>query len=564
MSFNTVTSSFKVTRRRGAPLAEAARLGLIAGAALVAFALIGAYAAMDKRHVVEDLLTLSQIACGLMVFAAGYSAARDGRSGAGAALLHGLVAGAVAGACLSLLVWLTVSVNLRATLVAASPALARALSLGAPVASGQALAQLPLLGALLAGLGAAVGLLPPAGRRAVTTGLGVVLVAGLFRDVFASMLDNLPDLTGPEIELFGPSGLNPGAAPVLFAAGAGFSLLRGRLSAGRAGVPRSGASRLGLALLVVGVLVLPLVTNDFVAQVAMLVALYMLMGMGLNIELGLAGLVDLGFVAFFAVGAYTVALMCSSGPLAVADVSFWLALPVAIVLAACAGLLFGLPVLRVRGDYLAMATLGLGEIIRVLVLSDALGPYLGGSQGIIEIRHPSLFGLELKSPASLYYLALALAAVVAFVSWRLQHAKIGRAWLAMREDEDVAQALGIDPVASKLLAYTIGAAFAGAAGAVFAALIGSVYPHSFQLLVSINVLAILVIGGLGSLPGVLVGAIVLIGLPELLREFGEFRYLFYGIALVAMMHVRAEGLWPAAHARENAQPENAQPENAHA
>ncbi|MBS7540059.1 branched-chain amino acid ABC transporter permease [Ancylobacter lacus] len=556
MSFNTVTSSFKVTRRRRAPLAEAARVGLIAGAALVAFALIGAYAAMDKRHVVEDLLTLSQIACGLMVFAAGYATARDGRSGPAAALLHGLVAGAVAGACLALLVWLTVSVNLRATLVAASPALARALSLGAPVASTQALAQLPVLGALLAGLGAAVGLLPPAGRHAMTTGLGVVLVAGLFRDVFASMLDNLPDFTGPEIELFGPSGLNPGAAPVLFAAGAAFSLLRRRLTR-RAGVPRSGASRLGSALLVAGVLVLPLVTNDFVAQVAMLVALYMLMGMGLNIELGLAGLVDLGFVAFFAVGAYTVALMCSSGPLAVADVSFWLALPVAIVLAACAGLLFGLPVLRVRGDYLAMATLGLGEIIRVLVLSDALGPYLGGSQGIIEIRHPSLFGLELKSPASLYYLALALAAVVAFVSWRLQHAKIGRAWLAMREDEDVAQALGIDPVASKLLAYTIGAAFAGAAGAVFAALIGSVYPHSFQLLVSINVLAILVIGGLGSLPGVLVGAIVLIGLPELLREFGEFRYLFYGIALVAMMHVRAEGLWPAAHARENVQPENA-------
>ncbi|ODN65600.1 leucine/isoleucine/valine transporter permease subunit [Methylobrevis pamukkalensis] len=297
---------------------------------------------------------------------------------------------------------------------------------------------------------------------------------------------------------------------------------------------------------------LPLITSDFVAQVAMLVALYMLMGMGLNIELGLAGLVDLGFVAFFAVGAYTVALLCSDGPLAVANISFWLALPIAIVLAAVSGLVFGLPVLRVRGDYLAMATLGLGEIVRVLVLSDALAPVLGGSQGIIEIERPRLGDLVLNTPAELYYLALLLAAAVAFVTHRLHNARIGRAWMAIREDEDVAQALGIDPVAAKLVAYSVGAAFAGAAGAVFAVLVGSVFPHSFQLLVSINVLAILVIGGLGSLPGVLVGSIVLIGLPELLREFGEFRYLFYGIALVTMMHVRAEGLWPAAQPKEAA------------
>ncbi|MCK0198942.1 branched-chain amino acid ABC transporter permease [Ancylobacter sp. 6x-1] len=550
MSFNTVTSSFKVTRRRRSPLMEAVRLGLIAGAALVAFALIGAYSAMDKRAVIEGTVTLSQLASLLIVFAAGHVAARDARSGTSAALLNAVVAGLVAGACLSVLVWLIMAVNLRTTLVAASPALAKALSLGARIASLEALAQLPLIGAASALVGALVGRLPAGAGKAALTGLAAVITAGLFRDVFASMLERLPDLTGPDHEVFGSAGLNPGAAVALFFLAAAFALVRDRLALKRGGVPRSGLSRPGLVLLIAGVVLLPLVTNDFVAQVAMLVALYMLMGMGLNIELGLAGLVDLGFVAFFAVGAYTVALLCSSGPLAIADVSFWVALPVAIVLAAVAGMIFGLPVLRVRGDYLAMATLGLGEIIRVLVLSDALSPYLGGSQGIIEIDHPRLFGWELKSPVALYYLALVLAGVVAFVSLRLQNAKIGRAWLAMREDEDVAQALGIDPVASKLLAYTIGAAFAGAAGAVFAALIGSVYPHSFQLLVSINVLAILVIGGLGSLPGVLVGAIVLIGLPELLREFGEFRYLFYGIALVAMMHVRAEGLWPAAYAKE--------------
>ncbi|HSI40903.1 MAG TPA: branched-chain amino acid ABC transporter permease [Xanthobacteraceae bacterium] len=549
MSFNAVTSSFKVARRRRSARTEALRTGGVAGAALVAFALIGAYAVMDKRHVVEGMLTLSQLAGLLMVFAAGYATGRDARAGSAAALANALLAGLIAGACLSLLVWLIAAVNLRATLIAASPMLARALSLGAPVASAQALFQLPLLGAAGALAGALVARLPGDARRAALSGLAAVVAAGLFRDVFASMLENMPDPTGPESEVFGPAGINSGAALVLFFLVAALSMVRGRLRR-PARVPRSGMSRPAMVLLFAGVVLLPLVTNDFVAQVAMLVALYMLMGMGLNIELGLAGLVDLGFVAFFAVGAYTVALLCSTGPLAIADVSFWVALPVAVLLAAAAGMLFGLPVLRVRGDYLAMATLGLGEIIRVLVLSDWLAPHLGGSQGIIEIDHPRLFGYELKSPASLYYLALALSGVVAFVSYRLQHAKIGRAWLAMREDEDVAQALGIDPVASKLLAYTIGAAFAGAAGAVFAALIGSVYPHSFQLLVSINVLAILVIGGLGSLPGVLVGAIVLIGLPELLREFGEFRYLFYGIALVAMMHVRAEGLWPASHVRE--------------
>ncbi|MDQ0391395.1 branched-chain amino acid ABC transporter permease [Labrys monachus] len=550
MSFEVVTSSFRVSRRRGVPLVETLRIGGLAGLAAAAFALIGAYVAMDKRHVIENSLTLSQIAFALIAIAAGQVAGRAGEGGRtrpplATALFHGGLAGLAGGAVVAALLLLLASFNLRTTLVAASPMLAKALSFGAPIASPQALAQLAALGAACGFVGGLVAALPAPVRRAVTGGFWAVLVAGLFRDVFVSIFDNLPALPGLEGMVFGSGGIEPGGAVVLFALVSGLVLAKDRLAGARKAAGGGAASKWRVGLLLAGLCVLPLVTDDFVAQVAMLVALYMLMGMGLNIELGLAGLVDLGFVAFFAVGAYTVALLCSSGPLAVADVSFWVALPVAVVLAAGAGMLFGLPVLRVRGDYLAMATLALGEIIRLLVLSDALAPYLGGSQGIIEIDPPSLFGLSLKSPASLYYLALALAGVVAFISWRLQHARIGRAWLAMREDEDVAQALGIDPVASKLLAYTIGAAFAGAAGAVFAALIGSVYPHSFQLLVSINVLAILVIGGLGSLPGVLVGAIVLIGLPELLREFGEFRYLFYGIALVAMMHKRADGLWPA-------------------
>lgn len=554
MAFDVVTSSYRVARRRRGPLAEALRIGGFAGLAAVAFALVGAYVAMDKRFVVEETLTLAEIVVALIGLAAGAFAARAAAAAAPVTtaaqrLGYGGLAGLASGAALAALVLLVASVNLRSHLVAASPMLVKALSFGLPPAS--AVVLLAGLGAALGAAGGLLAVLPAPARRAAVAGLGTVLAAGLFRDVFASMLGNLPfGLDDLEGVVFGLGGIRVWPAVVLFLAAAAVSVLRDRRRQRADGVPPR--RRLGLAILLVAVAVLPLVTNDFVAQVAMLVALYMLMGMGLNIELGLAGLVDLGFVAFFAVGAYTVALLCSSGPLAVADVSFWVALPVAVALAAVAGLVFGLPVLRVRGDYLAMATLGLGEIVRVLVLSDALAPTLGGSQGIIEIDRPRLAGIVLNTPAELYYLALALAGLVAFISWRLQHARVGRAWLAIREDEDVAQALGIDPVAAKLLAYTIGAAFAGAAGAVFAALVGSVYPHSFQLIVSINVLAILVIGGLGSLPGVLVGALVLIGLPEMLREFGEFRYLFYGLALVVMMHVRAEGLWPATATREDA------------
>ena len=293
-------------------------------------------------------------------------------------------------------------------------------------------------------------------------------------------------------------------------------------------------------------LALPALTNDFVAQIMMLVCLYTLMGLGLNIELGLAGLVDLGFVAFFAVGAYTVAILTADTPAIPAHLGFFAALPFSVLFAAGAGFLFGLPVLRVRGDYLAIATLGLGEIIRVLVLSDMLKPLLGGAQGIVNIPKPVLFGTVLGSPTALFYLTAAFTAVAGYCAWRLQHSGLGRRWLAVREDEDVAQALGIQLVRVKLSAYTMGAAFAGLAGGIFAAMVGSVFPQSFQLLVSINVLAILVVGGIGSLPGVIIGAAALIGGPEVLRDLGEYRYLIYGVVIIAVVRLKPDGLSPKA------------------
>ena len=282
----------------------------------------------------------------------------------------------------------------------------------------------------------------------------------------------------------------------------------------------------------------------------LLVGLYMLMGMGLNLEVGLAGLLDLGFVAFFAVGAYATALLTADSPHAL---SSYTALPSLSYLGGDAdrrprsvvvGVLFGIPVLGVRGDYLAVATMGLGEIVRVIVHRTWPRRCSAARRASCKSRSRGSASFELADPVELFYLTLAASAVAAYFAWRLENSRLGRAWMAMRDDEDVAQALGINLVKVKLLAYGLGAAFAGLAGSIFAVMLTSVYPSSFQLLISINVLALIIVGGMGSLPGVVVGAVALVGLPELLREFGEFRYLFYGAALIIMMRIKPEGLWP--------------------
>jgi branched-chain amino acid transport system permease protein len=286
------------------------------------------------------------------------------------------------------------------------------------------------------------------------------------------------------------------------------------------------------------------------SEVMTIVGLYVLLGLGLNIVVGYAGLLDLGYVAFFAIGAYVTALITSPEIMSLTW-SFWSAIPFAIFFGILAGVLLGIPVLKMRGDYLAIATMGFGEIIRLLVLSDALRPFLGGSQGIGKIAKPQVFGFIFKGPQEIYYLIIAGCLLVIFVSWRLKDSKIGRAWKAMREDEDVAQAMGINLVTNKLLAFGTGAGFAALSGVIFGSKIGSIYPHSFNIMVSINIVCLIIFGGIGSIPGVIVGAAALIGLPELLREFAEYRFLVYGIALVVMMLIRPEGLWPEeAHKRE--------------
>jgi branched-chain amino acid transport system permease protein len=539
---------------RQQPAVRCALIGLVFGAVAVHLAIVGVLLMLHKRWIVVDTLSLGQatllvIGLGAGAMAAARVATLGGKFGRGTVghLGTGVVCGAACGVPIAALMLLTTLLPLQSIFIALSPDLVDMLSLGLDPAPG-ALAL--IVAAALAGLlGAALRIAPSAITRPLLPGAVTVLVAGVFQELIQLMLQQWPDVVGDAQDfIYTWEGLSVQGAVTLFVIATGLSVLfraaQRRMVVHR-GPPDPKRTRLmwaGISLLVL--ILLPAVAGSYIGQVLMLVGLYILMGMGLNLEVGLAGLLDLGFVAFFAVGAYTTALLTADSPHALMHLSYWAAMPVAVFMSVCVGVLFGLPVLGVRGDYLAVATMGLGEIVRVLVMSDFAAPLLGGAQGILQIPKPRIGDFVLSTPVSLFYLTLVCSAVAAFVAWRLENSRLGRAWMALRDDEDVAQALGINLVRSKLLAYGLGAAFAGLGGSIFGAMLTSVYPTSFQLLISINVLALIIVGGMGSLPGVILGSIALIGLPELLREFGEYRYLFYGAVLVIMMRLRPEGLWP--------------------
>ncbi|HEY2621518.1 MAG TPA: branched-chain amino acid ABC transporter permease [Acetobacteraceae bacterium] len=513
-------------------------IGLAFGAGAVHLAVVGVLLMLHQRSIVVGTLSLGQA---VLLVIAGGAGAMAGRP------LQGLLAGAAAGVPIAVLTVVLSVVPLQSIFIALSPALYDMLTQELGLAAGVAI--LIAAGAVAGLLGAALRISPAAVRRAIFPGAIAVAVAGVFQELIQLMLQQYEESIGDFREfIYTWEGLSPqGAVAIFVVVGLCSEVIGsiGRRRAARIEVRDHRRERLvwaGLALLVL--VLLPALAGSYIGQVLMLVGLYILMGMGLNLEVGLAGLLDLGFVAFFAVGAYTTALLTADSPHALAQLPYWGAMPVSVLLAVGVGVLFGLPVLGVRGDYLAVATMGLGEIVRVIVQSDFAAPLLGGAQGILQIPKPQLGTFVLGSPVSLFYLTLVASAVAAFVAWRLENSRLGRAWMALRDDEDVAQALGINLVRSKLLAYGLGAAFAGLAGSIFATMVTSVYPSSFQLLISINVLALIIVGGMGSLPGVVLGSIVLIGLPELLREFGEYRYLFYGAVLIVMMRLRPEGLWP--------------------
>ncbi len=297
---------------------------------------------------------------------------------------------------------------------------------------------------------------------------------------------------------------------------------------------------LGLVLLAF----LPTQIGSYWDYVIGTVGIYVILGLGLNIIVGLAGQLVLGYVAFFAIGAYAVALLNAPQPLDVMT-GFWIALVAAIILSAVAGLLIGLPILSLRGDYLAIVTLGLGEIIRILLSSDAMSPYTGGPRGVPNIGGPVIFGLDFSSDVDILYLILIFVVLAIFISRRVQDSHTGRSWVSIREDEVVSKATGVDTYRSKLLALALGAAFAGIGGALFAVRNQFTGPEDHGLMVSINVLALVIVGGMGSIPGVILGAFALKGLPEILRETENYRLLIFGGLLVVMMILRPSGLWPA-------------------
>ncbi len=272
------------------------------------------------------------------------------------------------------------------------------------------------------------------------------------------------------------------------------------------------------------------------------IGIYIIMGLGINIIIGMAGLLNLGYVAFFAVGAYTVGLLTAPAPQGL-HWNFWIGLLIAMVMAAFVGWLLGIPVLRLRGDYLAIVTLGFGEMIRVLVRSKALSSIFGGPQGVRDIAGPMIFGQRFTEREYLY-LIVAVIIFTIFITIRLQNSHLGRAWGAMREDQTVAQAMGINIFRYKLLAFALGAAIGGLAGVMFASRNQYTGPEDHTLMVSVNVLALVIVGGMGSIPGIILGSFVLKGLPELLRQIEDYRLLVFGGLLVVMMIVKPEGLWP--------------------
>ncbi|EXI75243.1 MAG TPA: ABC transporter ATP-binding protein [Candidatus Accumulibacter sp.] len=337
--------------------------------------------------------------------------------------------------------------------------------------------------------------------------------------------------------------------------------------------PRGMQHWLGFLLLLAVLLAIPFVAalgGQAWVRIANFAILYVFLALGLNIVVGYAGLLDLGYVAFYAVGAYCYALLAS--PHFGIHLPFWVILPFGAAVACLFGVLLGAPTLKLRGDYLAIVTLGFGEIIRIFMNNlNAPINVTNGAQGITLIdpirigdfsfaKTSTIFGVTLSGPQKYYFLLVALAALVIVVNIRLQNSRIGRAWQAIREDEVAAKACGINTRNIKLLAFAMGASFGGIAGGVFAAMQGFVSPESFSLMESITILAMVVLGGMGHIPGVILGAILLTGLPEALRYgieplqkavFGRMiidpeslRMLVFGLALVLVMRFRPAGLWP--------------------
>ncbi|HEX6222745.1 MAG TPA: branched-chain amino acid ABC transporter permease, partial [Acidimicrobiia bacterium] len=535
---------------------RAVRMGLANSAVMVLVAATGIVGTFQARLIIDPFLPLGLLFLYMVAWAFGWLAAKPPSTLEGFApavagprnLAAGALAGAIGGAGIAVLLVLMTSFNLRGVFIELSPALAEVLSFGLPIA-----AAVPLIIAVAtaAGLaGFAVHFLGVRWRRAIMPGLMWVLIFALFTDIVGQFFAGI-GLDSITSFLFAARGgpLTVVGAVIVFVVfsalywyrGGRETTLRQRFN----GLPAEKRTRwtIGMAVVIIVTLwFMPRIMGPFVSQVLDLAGIYLLMALGLNIVLGYAGLLDLGYVAFFAVGAYTAAILTSPlSPAFSPELTLVAALPFVMFAAAIAGIVVATPVIRMRGDYLAIVTLGFGEIARILLNSEWLAPVFGGAQGITNIPNLQIGPLTFRSPQDYFIPIFLFVVVAAYITLAVEKSRWGRAWMAMREDESVAEAMGINIVTAKLSAFVVGAILASFGGAFFGSQIGSIFPHSFDIVVSITVLVIIIVGGMGSVPGVTVGALVLIALPNLLREFSEYQFLFYGVLLIGMMLLRPEG-----------------------
>jgi branched-chain amino acid transport system permease protein len=544
------------------------KAGLLGGAVVIYLAMVGMIEKFEDLQLIGVQVTLGHVLLALPPLLAAYLAVRPRvvggqveRPDPSSGLITGVAAGGLSGVVAG--IWLVVVDaigidRVRSVFIAVSPGLIDFMTFGRGLAVGSAI--LIAGGAVLGGLGGIWRTLRPGLRWPVSIGVGVVLLLGLLQRIVPTILDELSierDWLYSKVS----RGLTWFGAVVVFVvatAVAAFVLDRRERAAGRPreeGAPDARRATRGilLLLLALGLIVLPQLAGSIVSEILGSVGVYVLLGLALNIVTGYAGMLHLGIAAFFLIGAYSAALLTGANlvtafglvaPRYASDLNFYVALSGVIAIGAAVGALIAAPVLRLRGDYLAIVTLAFGQIALILATSNWLQPITGGPQGLRDVTKAGLLGVSFRDPQNFYYLALFFCVIAVYVSWRLAWSRTGRAWNAMREDEQVADAMGVNTASYKMLAFAIAGAIGGVAGALFAVKVGTVQPQSFEILVSITTLSIVILGGLGSVPGVVVGALALIGLPGILSQFEEYRLLIYGAVLVAMMILRPQGLIP--------------------
>ena len=541
------------------------RFALIGALSSVFIALAGMPVGLDGRSIIQPVLSMGFLSllwvpfvmatlAGSEVVLEGMTArTRDSRD-----LLAGGIIGLGSAGGLVLLMVLIQNFNLRDPLVNWSPQLLNLLSFNRSLGVG-ALLWL-LLGLILGVLGAAMHVLPKKLCSQIRTVVLSVLAVSVLETFLTDLLEGFGLEALTDFVYYKRGGLEVGGALLVAALALIIPLLVGTrikdVKEQVVGLPAEERKRVNLILLAVSaalLLVLPFFLGKIANELLANVGLFVLLALGLNVVVGLAGILDLGYVAFFAVGGYTTAVLTSpNSPGFSPELPWPIALIVVVVITGIVGLFIGAPVIRMRGDYLAIVTLGFGEIIRLLFLSDWLSGWFGGAQGItnipgVEVGIGTVKGTD---PRSVFLLVLVFCAIAIYVSWRLENSRLGRAWMAIREDEDVAEAMGVNTTNTKLMAFVVGAVLASFSGAIFSAKVGSIFPTSFLMLVSIIILVVVIVGGMGNIAGVIVGALVLIGVlggpkqPGLLQEFSQFKLLIYGALLVWMMLKRPEGLVP--------------------